>query len=236
MIKIMILEDDSAYVLKIQEFLNRYFSNAKLEFSAHSYDNAVEFLENYDMETDICLMDIQMKGMNGMEAAKELRKIDSYVSIIFVTNMPQYALQGYEVGARYYILKPLEYNNFSMKLDSVIAGLAPKQNQYLYLKGKEGVSKINVSEIMYISTNGHKLYIHTKNQIYPKRMKLQEVEEKLHDKRFAACSKSYLINMDYITNMDKTAVYIGKEYIPISRSKHKEFANTVMLYFGGRLV
>jgi DNA-binding LytR/AlgR family response regulator len=151
--------------------------------------------------------------------------------------MAQYALKGYEVGAKYYILKPLEYGNFSMKLDSVLSSMQQKKENYLYLKCEEGIVKLDTSDIRYIASEGHFVYFHIGGGVtYRKRASMRDVSKTVNDKRFIACGNSYLVNMDYITNIEKESVVVGEDKLPISRLKKKEFMNTVTLYFGGRLL
>ena len=76
-----------------------------------------EITEGYRPNYDIILMDIEMCFMNGMTAAQEIRKLDPEVVIIFITNMVQYAIQGYAVGALDYILKPVNYEEFGSCID-----------------------------------------------------------------------------------------------------------------------
>lgn len=236
MVKIVIVEDDENYASKMKDYLRQYFSDRKREYSVEYYSNGMDFLEEYKGDADVVLMDIKMPGMNGMETARSLRETDQYVCIIFVTNMAQYALKGYEVGARYYILKPLEYGNFTIKLDNVLSNLPKRKSSYIYIKGENGIVKVDISDIRYVASEGHTIYFYTNGGEYTKRSSMKEVREAIGDKRFASCGNSYLVNMDYITTIEKDDVVVGNDRLPISRLKKKEFMNTVTLYFGGRLL
>lgn len=97
MIHIAIVEDEAFYVQQIQNYMERYQQESQREISVTVYSDGEDILDNYKGDYDIILMDIQMRFMDGMTAAKNIRKLDDAVVIMFITNMTQYAVQGYEV-------------------------------------------------------------------------------------------------------------------------------------------
>ena len=105
MIRIAIVEDEEAYVQQLISYLHEYQKTANEEIAVTVYRDGDEITSKYKSQYDIILMDIQMKFVDGMTAAEEIRSIDSSVVIIFITNMTQYAIQGYKVGAMDYILR-----------------------------------------------------------------------------------------------------------------------------------
>lgn len=112
MIRIAIVEDEEQYVQQLTEYLQEYQKSSNEEIDITVYRDGDEITSKYKSQFDIILMDIQMKFVNGMTAAEEIRSVDSSVVIIFITNMTQYAIQGYKVGAMDYILKPISYFAF----------------------------------------------------------------------------------------------------------------------------
>lgn len=109
MIRIAIVEDEEDYVNQLTKYLQDYQKNSNEEIDVTVYRDGDEITSKYKSQYDIILMDIQMKFVDGMTAAEEIRNIDSKVIIIFITNMTQYAIQGYKVGALDYILKPISF-------------------------------------------------------------------------------------------------------------------------------
>ena len=126
MLKIAVVEDEPAASKEIAGFLARFASEKKIELSTAAYDNPVMFLEKYRGEYDAVFMDIMMPMMNGMECAKQLRTMDENVLLCFVTSMAQYAIHGYEVGAFDFILKPVRYAEFAMKLEQIQRALTKR--------------------------------------------------------------------------------------------------------------
>ena len=109
-----------------------------------------EIVEGYTGEYDIILMDIQMKFMDGMSAAEEIRKQDSKVVIMFITNMTNYAIRGYEVDAMDYVLKPVSYFAFSKKLERAIGRIPQKSGHPVTINTSEGLVRLDASAIYYI--------------------------------------------------------------------------------------
>ena len=107
--------------MQLEEYLHRYEEEHKEAFEITRYADGDEIVHKYKSQYDIILMDVEMKFMDGMSAAEEIRKIDTEVVIIFITNMPQYAIRGYAVDALDYVLKPVEYFAFSQRLSRAIA-------------------------------------------------------------------------------------------------------------------
>lgn len=120
MIRIAIVEDEEQYVQQLTEYLQEYQKSSNEEIDITVYRDGDEITSKYKSQFDIILMDIQMKFVNGMTAAEEIRSVDSSVVIIFITNMTQYAIQGYKVGAMDYILKPISYFAFKERLNQAI--------------------------------------------------------------------------------------------------------------------
>ena len=126
MIKIAIVEDDITYSEQLQEYLKRYESDFSESFDISTYFDGDAIVEDYHSQFDIILMDVEMRFMDGMSAAEEIRRTDKEVVIIFITNMPQYAIRGYAVEALDYMLKPVSYFAFSQRLSRAISRMKKK--------------------------------------------------------------------------------------------------------------
>lgn len=107
MYNIAIVEDSKEATDVLKSYFDRFSEEMGARFNVVCFDNALDFLENYSSAFNLVLMDINMPHMDGMEASHRLREIDNNVTLIFVTNMAQYAIRGYEVGATDFIVKPV---------------------------------------------------------------------------------------------------------------------------------
>ena len=124
---IAVVEDDSSASQQIQNYLSLYQKENEQEFSVTVFADGLSILEDYHPIWDIILMDIEMPLMDGMTAAKCIRELDQSVIIIFITNMAKYAIKGYEVGALDFVLKPVSYFAFSLKITKALTSLAHRE-------------------------------------------------------------------------------------------------------------
>ena len=106
MIRLALVEDDSVYRSRLREYIEKYSAASGEKFTVTEFSDGDEIALGYKAVYDIILMDIEMKFMDGMMAAEEIRTVDTEVIIIFITNSPQYAIKGYAVDALDYVLKP----------------------------------------------------------------------------------------------------------------------------------
>ena len=121
MINIAFVEDDLNFLELFNSFCDEYAADNKLDFNYHHFGNAEVFLEKCKTTAfDLVFMDIELPGLNGMETSKKLRQMDSKVVIVFVTNMASFAIEGYQVNAFDFILKPLVKQTFFMKMDRIV--------------------------------------------------------------------------------------------------------------------
>ena len=128
MIRIAIVEDEEQASRTLTSVLKLYAKKENLVFSIALYKNAESFLVETSKAFDIVFFDIELPGISGMDAAFKLRESDSSIIIIFVTNMAQYAVRGYEVDALYYIIKPFTYQKVEYKLKKAMAILKAETN------------------------------------------------------------------------------------------------------------
>ena len=161
MINIAIVEDEAMYAKQLQEFLQQYQKENGEVFNITVYSDGDQIVHKYKSQFDIILMDVEMKFMDGMSAAEEIRKVDTEVVIIFITNMAQYAIRGYAVDALDYVLKPVSYFAFSQRLNRAISRMKKREQKVITVNIKGGAVRINIANIYYIESQGHNLVLHT---------------------------------------------------------------------------
>ena len=161
MIKIAIVEDEAMYAKQLEEFLQQYEKENGEAFDITIYSDGDQIVNKYQSQYDIILMDVEMKFMDGMSAAEEIRKVDTEVVIIFITNMAQYAIRGYAVDALDYVLKPVSYFAFSQRLSRAIGRMKKRETKMIMVSMKGGTVRINIANIYYIESQGHTLILHT---------------------------------------------------------------------------
>lgn len=232
MIKIAIVEDEDLYVQQFTGYLKEYQKTCEEELDITVYRDGDGIVENYKAQFDIILMDIQMRFMDGMSAAEEIRKVDSEVVIMFITNMTQYAIRGYEVDALDYILKPVSYFAFTQKLGRAIARISRRNDQQITISVKGGIVRLKVSDIYYVESVGHNLIYHGTLGDYTSPGTMKQAEESLTGSGFSRANKCYLINMKHVDGIrDKCAIVHGQS-LQISRPRLNVFMQDLTKYWG----
>lgn len=235
MIHVAIVEDNEKTREKLQQYLLRYEKESKNSYSIQLYEDGIDIVNDYTSTYDVILMDIQMKKMDGIEAAKEIRKIDKEVFLIFITNMVQYAINGYAVNAADYLLKPLSYFTFSECMRRIEIHLAKKKKNYLTWNVAGGIIKIDMTDIYYMESQGHYIYIHKTDGIVSVLETMKNMENLLIPNGFFRCSSGYLVNLYYVEKIVKYTVWVGGDELSISRTRKKEFMEALTDYLGGTI-
>lgn len=236
MVKIAIVEDCKEEALKLQDILNAYSAREGVKFDISMYDNADKFLFEYDHSADLVFMDIEMPGMNGMEAAEKLREEDESVVIVFVTNMAGFAVRGYQVDAADFIVKPLNAYEFNLKIERILSRVKMREGPSIMVESDGKLYRILADSIRYIEVQGHYVIFHTTGGEYTEYSTLKNVESKLNMHGFfARCNASYLINLRYVQSVTGNSVHVsGGGEVPIGRSKKKGFYAAFAAYVAGK--
>lgn len=232
MIKIAIVEDEQMDSVQLQEYLKQYEKEKGESIEITTFSDGDELVHKYKPVYDIILMDIEMKFMDGMTAAEEIRKVDTEVEIMFITNMPQYAIRGYAVNALDYVLKPVSYFAFSERLNKAITRIKKRESKMLVINLKGGVFRVDISDIYYIESRGHDIIYFTASGEYITSGTMREIEEKMLPLNFYRGNKGYLINLAHVDGVkDNCAIVKGKQLV-LSRSRRKEFMESLAAYWG----
>ena len=231
-ISVAIVEDDASAVRELEHSLSQLGQAGGHTFSVSCFHSADSFLQDYQPRYDVIFMDIKMPGTDGMSAAEQLRQTDPVTMLIFVTSMVQYAVQGYDVNAFDFIVKPINPTAFDMKMKRAVRALKLSRGSEFSLN-VGGVTRVLAAPaIQYIEVMNHDLTYHTEQGIFSVRGKLSSVEQKLPAASFFRCSVSYLINLRYVTQFTGEQVCVAGQWLRVSRTKKKELASAVAAYLG----
>ena len=231
--RIAIVDDDARDREQILSCLSQYFSKAEKACETTVFEDAVSFLSDYHYEFDFIILDIDMPEISGIDAAKSLREKDPNVTLMFVTNMPQYAIEAYTVEAMDYVLKPISYPDFALKMKKAERYIARNADAPFVIQTKSGAVRRMVSEILYVESYKHYLYYHTASDSFKARGKLSEAEEKLRPYHFAKAGESYLVNLAHLKSLDGNNIIVGEERLPVSRRCRSELLSAFTRYRGG---
>lgn len=168
-----------------------------------------------------------------MDAAALLRRVDQSVSLIFVTNMAQFAVKGYEVDAFDFVVKPVSYANFVLKIHRLLSKLAARREEEVLVTQSDHMIRLSASQIKYIEISGHRMVYHTTGGEVSAYGNLKEVEAALDPAMFARCNSCYLVNLNYVQAIQGYTVLVGGESLQISRPRRRAFAQALNDYLGG---
>lgn len=230
MLRIAVVEDDKTYAAQLKEYLVRYGTEKNQKISVALFPDGEDIVTDYSAEFDIILMDVEMTFMDGMTTAERIREKDNEVVIIFITNMPQYAIQGYKVDALDYVLKPISYFAFSQRIDRALTRVKKKEATYITVAQKGGKKKLNVDKICYVEVRDHDLIYHsTKGDIVTK-SSMKEAEDTLGGTKFFRCNRCYLVNLEYVEDFRGNNVTVASDVIQVSRARKKAFMDALNDY------
>ncbi|MFA6829629.1 MAG: LytTR family DNA-binding domain-containing protein [Bacilli bacterium] len=228
MIKTAIIEDEDQAAQTLQKYLEKFFTENGIQYEIVRFYEGLSFLSDYH-SFDLAFMDIEMPHMNGIEVAKKLREKDNKISLIFVTNMVQYAIKGYEVDAIDYVLKPIQATRFEALMNKTMRLIKNEQEQEVRLKTTGGITKVFLSSIIYIEVEDHLLIYHTSEGEIQVWGTLSSAEKSLPKDSFFRCNNSTIINTQKIVSLDHDSVYLKgwKNPLSVSRSKRKDLLDIV---------
>lgn len=234
MLNVAIVEDDRSEAEHIQKHLQHYSEQTGKAFHAEWYKDAEEFLNFYKTKYDVVFMDIELPGINGMDAARRLRAMDSVVIIIFITNMKQFACDGYAVDALDFIIKPAMYTRFSAVMDRVFKKLpASDKDDEITIRMADGMKRLAKSSVLYVEIQDHRAVFHTEESSYSIWSTMKKVKEQFPENRFALCNSGYLVNLRYVEAIEGDTVIVRSRPLKISRPKRKSFFDALAAYLGG---
>ena len=224
MISIAIAEDEQEAFRKLKQYIDRYGTEHSIDFGITSFSNGMEMLQKYRPEFDIVFLDIEMPLMDGMTLARKQRKIDKIVTIIFVTNMKQYAVNGYEVSALDFIVKPVGYFDFAMKMSRALEAVESRKEVDLTVYTSQSYGRISTKDLLYVEVTGHTLIYHCISGELKGLGTMTEAEEKLAGIPFLRCNNCYLVNPRFIQMVNTNSVRMRNgDELAISRPRKKEF-------------
>ena len=237
MCKIAIVEDELDAANTLTSFLERYGAEKGQQFRITKYGNALDF-EVSHQQFDLIFMDIQMPGINGMEAAHLMRTYDEQTPLIFVTNLAQYAVKGYEVDALDFIVKPVTYYNFRMRMDKAMRRIRRNGEKSLAINTRDGMRVVPLSDIEYVDINRHDLAYHLVGEASPLVVygSLKAFEEQVVDGPFVRISNCCLANMNLVRSVRGSELRMRSGVtLYFSRSRKREAIDTITAFLGGSI-
>ena len=231
--RIAVVEDTPEEKKALTDCLEKYKIQKHENIAWTCFDSAFDFLESRE-RFDMVFLDIMLPGMNGMEAAQKIRKYDSDIIIIFVTNMSSFAVKSYEVNALDYIMKPISYERVEFKLAKALSVIRSRCETSLTINNLDGgLVRISSGQIYYMEVTGHKIRYCTEKGSFYEKGTLSQKAEILENYNFARCNACYLVNLRYIFAVNGYYLEMKNgDKLRISQPKKKEFIGKLANYMG----
>lgn len=215
--KIALCDDEAEMLEYISGLVASWAASRKIPIDTESFPSAEAFLFQYqeNKSYDILLLDIEMSGMDGVTMAKAVRREDEAVQIIFITGYSDYILEGFEVAALHYLMKPVNREKLFSVLDRAVEKLQ-KNERKLTLELPDELVRVPLYEIRYLDVRQNYVTVHAKGN-YTLKKPLGEFEREL-DERFFRTGRSCIVNLAYVQRVTRTEVYLdGGDIVPLSR-------------------
>ena len=236
---IAIIEDSGQELSLLERCLQSYLSSRQVYRVIDTYTSGEAFLENWPSKSyDLVFLDILMEGISGIEVARKIRETDSECLLIFISSSKEYALQGFEVRAFDYLLKPLSEERFQKTMDLCQNELA-KHIRYIEVKESRTLVKIPLNEIIYTDYYNHYIQIHTAARLIRSYQQFDVFSPLLLGyPQFLCCYRNCIVNMDHVDSVDKhDFVMENGERVPITRgnrnSIYQQYADYQFLKING---
>ena len=213
MLNLAVVDDEQSSVDLLCSYLSRFCRANQLEYRVKTFQSGGTFLWSYAPVYDAIFLDIEMDSINGMDIARRIRKSDENTIIIFVTQLAQYAVEGYQVDALDFMVKPLEYYNFELVMRKAVRRLRQRRPQTVVLQTEDGMTVLSSEQILYVEVLDHYITYHTAERQYTRKGTLADAEQQLDPRKFYRCSRCYLANLRHISAVGKDSITVGGQEI-----------------------
>ncbi len=216
-ISVLICDDLPEERVRLSRMLRHYEQEKGLELVLETASDGSEFLDRWKPgRWDIVFLDIYMPQVNGVEAARELRKQDEHCEIVFVTASQDHGMEGYELRAMDYLTKPYIQADVDSAMEWFLQTRAEERRE-LHVRTQTGEERrIRAQEIRYIESRGHSCVIHTRDGEVSVHRSIDDLAAGL-DSAFFRCHKSFLLNLAHVARVEQRAFRLDNgEEVPIS--------------------
>lgn len=231
--KIGIIDDEKDASARLSLLIQEFAARRNLNIDVVTFEKPLAFIASFHCEYDILFLDIEMPNLNGIDLARKIREKDSAVTLIFVTNLAQYAIEGYSVQAFDYILKPVSESAFELKMSRLLPKLSAEVGAKITIRTNGSTLAVDANSIDYIEPDNHHVIYHVLDEVYESYEAMKEVEKRL-PAYFVKCNRYYLVNLSKVTEVRGDSVCLGKKELKMSRTEKRPFLERLSDYLSRR--
>lgn len=234
MLRIAVCDDEPADRLQIRQFLEGYLKKSAYAYTITEYSAGEPLTDDYadgDAFFNIVFLDIFMGRTSGIETARQIRRHDRRVSIVFLTTTPNYALESYDVRAYGYLLKPLNEERAETLLTEFLQEeYSGRQKSLMVHNGGRG-GRIAYCDIEYAESDRNRILIHLEQgDVHHIYAKLDDVESELKPFGFLRCHQSFIVNMEKVHTAQKDFIMKSGAQVPIRQRGAKAIRDSYFEY------
>lgn len=236
MIRIAFCDNDSAILQELSEWTQTYFKEHPFEMEYAAFSNSFDLLTQIECGRlfDILFLNTDFIEGNGIDIAKDIRKIDRNIKIVFLSSCSTYAMASYTVRAFSYQLKPMQQDTFCQLMQGLLSEITHETARGFLIRSQDTIHRIQLSNIEYCEVCNRIVSIHlVDGNVLPTSMRFKELEDLLSTKEnFLRTHRFYLVNMDYISTISKEGITMASgNMVPISHGKLKYIRNQCLEYY-----
>ena len=237
MYRVLVVEDDASAHARLAGLIEQYGRKSGEQFQLVWQRSAIDLM-GANARYDLVFLDIDLPGINGIEAAELLRTYDRETPLVFVTNLAQHVAAGYDVEAIGFLVKPVEAGAFALCMERAMRIIRRNQGATMSVRLKEGMRVFSQADLIYIEVTGHSLSYHVagEDEALVVRGTLSAVEAELPSTQFVRISNSCLVNMAHIQRVRKGELDVtGGDTLWFSRPKRRDAMAAIASYLGGSI-
>lgn len=232
--RIAICEDNESHAQILNQYIQSWAKHQGLTVCIACYQSAEAFLFEWSKDNtfDLAFLDIELKHINGLELAQDIRKQDQGMLLVFTTGLQDYVFRGYEVQAFRYMLKPIKEKECIKTLDAAYhVFLNQTDDTYAIVQERESI-RLFKREILYFEMDNHYVIAHTVRGVYRYKDKLSHIALMLGEPRFCRCHRSYIVNLEHVSTINQKKVEIDYgDILPISRVRWQSLNQCFISYY-----
>lgn len=231
MIKCIIVDDEPLAATLLENHISK-IDHLKLTGKAENALEAYKLLQNQTV--DLMFLDIQMPHFNGIDF---LRSLPQKPKTIFTTAYREFAIEGFELEAVDYLLKPITFERFFKSVERVLRNINDSKGDFIILKTEGMHRKLSLADIIYIESQGNDIKITlADNESFISKSKITDLELLLASKGFVRVHRSFIINTAFVTAFNNNEIHLGSYEIPVGRSYRQEFERFIVGFSKNRLL
>lgn len=234
LIEIVLIDDEQLQLDYMQKLVEQAAESLEIKVEISQYLTGESFLFALEDHPswNLAFLDIEMEKINGMEVARILRQKAPQLELVFATAYAEYAVEGYEVQALDYLLKPINTEKITRVLKRYLEE-QPEDDAYIIVDIEGKATRLNLKDIISIEANMGEVTLHLTAKEINLKMSLLELQDLL-DSRFITTHRSYLVNLQYVDRLLKQDVVLSNDRkIPLSRRRAKEVQTAFIDYYKG---